>query len=233
MQNQYAGDIGDYVKLALLRNLSQGRKLGVAWYLHPSETHKGDGRHISYLEQPATRRNLDPDLFDGLRTVLNERTVASLQNMKLLDARFDAVPLDVVSIHWSQRSSWRTAWFQRLCLSLEACDVVFADPDNGLVDDSSTRRSHKIFGKQIPLAEAKELATNRTAIIYHHNTRRAGGHDLEVDHWLEQLGPGTVAVRSTSFSCRTFFIMNPDRECLSRVEDFCDRWKRHNVRLHR
>lgn len=29
MQDRYAGDIGDYVKLALLRSLSDGHRLGV------------------------------------------------------------------------------------------------------------------------------------------------------------------------------------------------------------
>ena len=31
MQNRYTGDIGDYVKLSILRALSPGYRLGVAW----------------------------------------------------------------------------------------------------------------------------------------------------------------------------------------------------------
>ena len=33
MQDQYAGDIGDFVKYGLLRAISEGKCLGVAWYL--------------------------------------------------------------------------------------------------------------------------------------------------------------------------------------------------------
>jgi len=45
MQDRYAGDVGDFVKLGLLRAISPGRKLGVAWYRYPDEAHNGDGRH--------------------------------------------------------------------------------------------------------------------------------------------------------------------------------------------
>jgi hypothetical protein len=40
MQNRYVEDIGDYVKLAILRALSSRpsvRRLGVAWWLFPDE----------------------------------------------------------------------------------------------------------------------------------------------------------------------------------------------------
>jgi hypothetical protein len=52
MQDRYVGDIGDYVKLAILRALMPGCSLGVAWWLYPDEAHNGDGRHISYLKRP-------------------------------------------------------------------------------------------------------------------------------------------------------------------------------------
>lgn len=44
MQDRYAGDVGDFVKLGLLRAISPGRKLGVAWYRYQDEAHNGDGR---------------------------------------------------------------------------------------------------------------------------------------------------------------------------------------------
>lgn len=113
-----------------------------------------------------------------------------------------------------------------------ACDIVFADPDNGLVDDAPNRRRHKKHGKQMPLSEALALAEGRTAIVYHHNSRFKGGHNLEVQHWLNQLGPGTLAVRANAFSCRTFFIVNPDGETAWRVAEFCENWSQARVRLH-
>ena len=38
MQNRYVGDIGDYLKLGILRALSPGYHLGVAWWLFPDES---------------------------------------------------------------------------------------------------------------------------------------------------------------------------------------------------
>lgn len=69
MQDKYAGDVGDYVKLALLRSLSEDRKLGVTWYLYPDERDKKDGKHTGYLKEPSKWRHLDPDLFDALKFV--------------------------------------------------------------------------------------------------------------------------------------------------------------------
>ena len=44
MQNRYTGDIGDFVKYGLLRAISKGKKLGIAWYLHPDAGPSGDGK---------------------------------------------------------------------------------------------------------------------------------------------------------------------------------------------
>ena len=51
MQDQYADDIGDFVTTGLLRVISEGKCLGVAWYLctDPGSINTGDGRHIKYL----------------------------------------------------------------------------------------------------------------------------------------------------------------------------------------
>ena len=234
MQNRYAADIGDYVKLALLRHLGAGRNLGVAWYLYPDEGHNSDGKHISYLKSPARWRHLDPELFDALEKLVDtERSVKAIERSGILAANYSGEVISSSRMPWPIRSSWRTSWFDRVMSDLQEADLIFADPDNGLVDDDPRRRSRKVFGKQMPLAEANALAKDRTAIIYHHNTRRAGGHDAEVDHWISQLGPGTAAIRATAFSCRTFFILNPDEAIMSRASSFCDRWAEHRVRLHR
>jgi hypothetical protein len=81
MQNRYVGDIGDYLKLSILRTLSPGYRLGVAWWLFPDEAHNGDGRHVGYLNRPDQWRHFDPKLFDALRRVVSsgQRNVRALQ----------------------------------------------------------------------------------------------------------------------------------------------------------
>ncbi len=99
VQNRYVDDIGDYLKLGLLRALSPGPQLGIAWWLYPDETHNRDGRRVGYLQQPNRWRNFDPVLFDVLAKIVasNRREVRALEDAKLLPgANFasEAVPVD-------------------------------------------------------------------------------------------------------------------------------------------
>ena len=98
MQNRYVGDIGDFVKLGLLRALSPDYKLGVVWYLVPDEAHNGDGRHIEYLEDQKRRdgkgwRWLDPNLFDSLHRIVK----ATLHGIEFIDKFKRRIPLGYYS----------------------------------------------------------------------------------------------------------------------------------------
>ena len=45
MQNRYTGDIGDFGKLGLLRQISEAEfSIGVNWYLTPDESHNGEAK---------------------------------------------------------------------------------------------------------------------------------------------------------------------------------------------
>lgn len=234
MQDRYAGDVGDFVKIALLRALSPGLRLGVAWYRYPDEGHNDDGRHVAYLQDPDRWRHLDAPLFDGLRAMVTKRrSVRAIQDTRLLDAVFCNEDLDLRRTPAAERSRERGKWFEKVLVALDDCDLVFADPDNGLTDDEPVRRRQYTFGKRMPLGEALALAEGRTAVVYHHNSRFRGGHDLEVDHWAELLGAGTMAVRANAYSCRTFFVVNPTATIRDRAERFCHDWRDHKVRLHR
>lgn len=232
MQNRYAGDIGDYIKIGLLRALAPSRRLGILWYLYPNEGHNSDGRHTAYLSMPAVWRNLDPELFDLLGEVVPyERSVQAIQRAFDSEARFVAEPVPT-GLTAPERSARRRHWFETTLAHLNECDLVFADPDNGLVGDEAWRRKATGFGKQMPLSEVRALSAGRCAVIYHHNSRFKGGHDAEVDSWLRALAMPAIAVRATAYSCRTFFVVNPDTEIVERTRAFCERWKDHKVRLH-
>lgn len=233
MQDRYAGDIGDFVKLGLLRALSPGRKLGIAWYRFPDEDHNGDGRHVGYLNRPEEYSSFDPELFAHLRNVVRSaRSIASLHPTLGTDAVFAVESLDVSQVPARMRRPWRRQWFAGVRDTLSACDLVFADPDNGIIDDSDKRKGSAKFGKQMPLEEVRQLAADRCAVIYHHNTRRPGGHDAEVDYWLDEIGLPGFAIRATRYSPRTFFVLNPDEQIGSRAETFCGSWADMRVRLH-
>jgi len=88
MQDRYAGDLGDFLKLGLLRWLvapsfdAPPHRLGVVWYLAPNESHNADGKHVAYLDRQNSAgrqlRPLDPDLYDRLVAMVagGERSVA-------------------------------------------------------------------------------------------------------------------------------------------------------------
>ena len=226
MQDRYVGDIGDYVKYGLLRAIRGTRRLGVAWYLHPDAGPAGDGKHTSYLQHPGKWRHLDAELFDALKELVRDRrSVANLQESGILgDATFAADHLVVAGVTARAREQWRRRWFNRIKRQLAGCDLVFADPDNGLVPDARFRPARKVDAKRIPLSEVMALAEGRTAVTYHHNTRYRGGHRAEILCWKNQLPYGTLAYYWRRVSNRTFFIINPDADIRRRLREFEKRW---------
>ena len=237
MQDRYVGDIGDFAKYGLLRALSNEKRLGVAWYRRtdPDPANSNDGRHTSYLDQPEKWRSLDPDLFDGLRKLIQEgpRTMLEVQRSCLLNcAAFADEPLDVSKVRIRDRKQWRQEWFGRVKAKLADCDLLFADPDNGLCQDCRFRYARKEDSKRIPLFEALSLADGRPAVIYHHNSRFKGGHLLEIWEWMGRLPVGTLAYYWRRWSPRTFFVVNPDAMMMCQLENFAERWGGNGKLVH-
>ncbi len=228
MQDQYAGDVGDFVKLALLRELCAGKSLGIAWYLTPDERHKNDGRHIDYLSTDKENdwRHLCPETYDFLRDIVRneQRTVAALEAVKLGGStKFHNAILSA--------STDRAAWFQGLKAQLADCDLVFVDPDNGIEPEGFKPTSKKSI-KSVTLAEIRALyGPSRPIVIYHHHTRFKGGHDAEIAHLgakLAKLDIGCVcAVRAKMWSPRVFFIVGAMPEQWEAAERFATRWSPH------
>jgi hypothetical protein len=233
MQNRYVGDIGDFVKLAILRALMPGERLGVAWWLYPDEAHNADGRHIGYLRSPDQWRSYDPDLFDGLAAVVADgrRRVQALQDEGLLPGAAFCDEVIPTAGTPAERRAGRAAWFARVQAKVAGCSLVFADPDNGL-ETATFSPGALVGGKCISLAEVVALgAPGRTLVVYHHQTRRKGGHTAELAHWADRLraqGFSTVdAIRSRPFSARAFFILGAPSPLRTRAKQFVARWGGH------
>ena len=236
MQDNYVGDIGDLAKLGLLRALSPSkRQLGVAWYRYPHEEGP-DGQHLEYLNQPLIWRPLDDGLFDGLcgiitrwRNYEGERSVTDVAYRGLLPGALFASEMlchHPRSDDEPTRAAWREQWFDRVLERLRSCDIVFADPDNGLYDDHNFhydgREGH---WKRLPLGEALELSENRTAVFYHHFTHFEGGPLAEIYHWMEQLPGCHHAFHCRRYGNRMFFVLNADNGTVNNLEAFVERWR--------
>ena len=229
MQDRYVGDIGDFVKYGLLRALGKGKRLGVAWYLYADDSRpgSGDGRHTRYLQQPKDWRHLDPELFDTLKELVagKRRSVAEIQCSGILGKTvFANKPLNVEKVAVRDRKCWRREWFERVKDALSDCDLVFADPDNGLYPDDRFKPTRKENAKRIPPCEALALAEDRPAVIYHHNGRHRGGHHKEIEKWMKRLPVHVHAYYWRRYSNRTFFVINPDSEIEQRLKKFAECW---------
>jgi hypothetical protein len=124
MRDQYAGDISDFLKFALLRALGDGKPLGVGWYYNPK--HDGryqDGRHREYCDEPKWEV-LDPTLFYALRKI-PVRSVEALEKMPIWppQTRFHRDPIP---------SKDRERWSDGMAGALRQTSLIFLDPDNGL-----------------------------------------------------------------------------------------------------
>lgn len=181
MQNRYVGDVGDFAKYGLLRQLlaNSELRLGVIWYLFNDETHNADGRHVSYLQNPAFAA-LDPPLHRILEGLVSAdrrsvRAVASSAILREDTIFFDNPIFKLSGVVASRRirERQRAAWLRKAVAATASCDLVFFDPDNGLETASVERHSAK-GGKYVFWDELMPFWNRgQSLLIYHHLNRTA------------------------------------------------------------
>jgi hypothetical protein len=168
VKNQYVGDVNDFRKYGLLRQLAGGDigiSLSVCWMLTEDDG-RTDGKFIEYLGQPEKWRGYDDKLFHVLHDIVGKaRTVQAIEEAGVLPgARFftDILP-DV--------ATGRDAWFERFWVHAHGADLVFFDPDNGL-QVKSTKRGNKNSSKFLYRAEVEEAARRgHSVLVYQHFPR--------------------------------------------------------------
>lgn len=164
MQDSYIGDIGDYGKYGLLREVSsKGVSLFVNWYrvVHEKESKQDDGKFINYLSLPQIYRGYDPYLFDSLYSVVMR------ENNRLIE-RIEAEKLFRASFYSKEIRTDRYDWHRDAVELSGNAEVVFLDPDNGL----ETEKMHKIGGatkKHVKWEELKDYySRGKNVILYQH-----------------------------------------------------------------
>ena len=164
MQNNYIGDIGDYGKYGLLRNVcAEDLSLAVNWYqVVPAKAGKQeDGKYINYLSDPHRYRDYDPDLFDALHKIVvqeQNRTIPRIEKGDLFPARFFSEPL----------KKDRAAWHTRALEKTKDAKVVFLDPDNGL-ESARMHQTNEATEKHVKWDELKDYYDRgQTVILYQH-----------------------------------------------------------------
>lgn len=128
-----------------------------------------------------------------------------------------------------QRRQARQAWFHAVQRTVEDADLLFVDPDNGL-EPAGFRHGLPKAGKNITLDELRALAKpGRCLIVYHHHTRRVGGHHAEIEYWADRLrecGFATAdALRAKPFSPRVFFLLDAPADVRQRADEVAVDWQ--------
>ena len=219
MQNRYAGDIGDFGKLGLLRVLqAAGLSVGVNWYLTPDENHNQDGKYTNYDDL----RRCDEKLWLELKRMVDtkNRNVAALQKENILKAKFYSEALDFKGKKKIERRRFRESWHQKGLEALSGVHLVFVDPDNGLVVPSATGKP-KENKYVLPEELAKYYEHGSSVIYYQHKARRQDEYYLEqhkrllsLPEFADALGFG-IKFRKTSHRYY-FFLLHPEHK--TRVE---------------
>jgi len=169
MKDQYFGDINDYRKYGLLRAVvrTSGLRLMVAWMLTPDDG-STDGKFVSYLEHPGKWSRHDPVLFRKIKELLSsdrKRQVNLIEKSGLLPKA------EYFSPHVPDAASGRIQWFDSLAESVQSCDLVFLDPDNGL-EVKSKPYGGKGSSKFLYRREVEVLwAAGKSLLIYQHFIR--------------------------------------------------------------
>ena len=211
MQDRYTGDVGDFGKYGLLRQLcglcdgDAGQlKLGVIWYRPNPELIAAesvpDGRHIAYLcpkqedvseKQEREYRCCDPPLYDGLREIVKrcDRRIKAVENSDLLpDAVFYGadVPGPVKGARGDDRLVDRQTWTEGALQATDGCDIVFLDPDNGLEPKGVPITSAKA-PKYAYLEEVGKWSKRCQSLVIYHHLGRNRPHLDQIAGWLERL----------------------------------------------
>jgi hypothetical protein len=184
VQDRYTDDVGQFMKVALMRWLvspspyGRGHRLGVIWLQEPGARHGVDGDPVSYLhsthDADEDLRSLDPDLYDRLRSMATQAggPLSVRDTCQVLSAdtvlfdrplRFD----DLVRDSRAARAVCRQRWFHEAMVAVAPCSLVFLDSDDGLERDDSQVASGDDVSSSVWMSEIGHLLERGQSVVTH------------------------------------------------------------------
>ena len=217
MQDRYAGDIGDYGKFGLLKELQkQGFSIDVNWY--KTETSASEKREDGRYDIPESVAFCDPTLATKLMDVHKQeqcRSIAALQAANLIEgARY----FDECVSHQN-----RGEWHQRALKTLSEADLVFLDPDNGMIVPSVKDGNPKTV-KYVFYEEVRDyLNRGQSILVYNHRCRIK--EPLYFEKLFQRFAEKTdiprnriQAITFPRFSVRDYLAISADEEHQARIQ---------------
>lgn len=216
MQDRYAGDIGDYGKIGLLRALqSQGMSIAVNWYLvaPPVAEKRADGKYLI----PERLKVCDEALAEMLTGIArgDRRSVQALEQADFVPGAVyfsESVPVD-----------GRTEWHSKAMQALKSADLVFVDPDNGMLAKSVGKKSVRSI-KYVFYEEVRDyVGRGQSVLIYNHRSRKQEAqyfHEIcsELQKATDVLGTEILKITFPKYSVRDYLGVSASAEHREKIE---------------
>ena len=172
MKNQYVGDVGDFGKYSMLKAFSEaGIKIGVNWYLTENDG-SNDGKFTNYLGNEGMRRRCH-EVFDALKIIAfkPDKSVYDVQNSGIIPRAIYYDDLLKIEGTPPEREYKRNTWFFKSMDELKEADLIFMDPDNGLLESND---ASKLGAEKYVLPDEVEMYYNagHNVVYYCHKGRR-------------------------------------------------------------
>ena len=167
MKEQYFTDQRDYFKYSILRHLlEQGVRCTVCWMLTPDDGGQA-GQLRDYVEDAANWRNLDPDVFDFLRSQVlpgpPEMRSIERANSPIAECRF----------HWDAfpaQEDQRLAYFDNCIAAARDSQLVYVDPDTG--PTPANPPAANTVEKYIRWQEIAHIYNHGFSVLIYHSLQR-------------------------------------------------------------
>jgi hypothetical protein len=239
MQDRYAGDVGDFFKLGLLRWLTvpspfvQPLRLGVISCRIADESADADRTHTAYLDQSSAigqdLRPLDPHLYDRLGQLVatGDPSIRTLMSSGVLPA--DTVTYDqeltFVDLSPNDHAAHavrRERWFHSAMVAVEHCSLVFIDPDNGLRHDGRDVPYRAHAEQHAYLSDVRRLLERGQSVVACYHSDATDSFPVQAMESMgdlhDALGVEPLAVVRSSRGATEMFIVIPTAEHRSDLE---------------
>ena len=227
MQDRYAGDIGDYGKVALLRQIREtGLTIGVNWYkAEPADYERNpDGsfkQEDGKYRIPEKYRVCDEALAEKLLGISKsrKRSIRAIEEADLIDG----------AEYYSKAVSLedRAKWHHDSLKKLQGSELVFLDPDNGLIVKSVRKTSVRSI-KYAFYEEGKDyLDNNQSVLVYNHRSRKKEpAYFREIIGKLKEFGVPEEMILTITFprcSVRDYFAICVTQEHYEMIKTAFDK----------
>jgi len=216
MKNQYVGDFNDYKKYSLIEIISEvlSEKILLAWML-TDDNSRSHGNKLEYLENNKNERQLNPELFDKLKSIdKSKREIKDVE--KLLGDKYN-----YYSETLCDNKEERTKYFEALLLEAKEVGIVFFDPDNG-IEVKSVKFGNKNSSKYLYWNEIQQFADcEKDILIYQHFPRK--GRKQYIDDLKTELQDKTnLEVLPIATENVLFLLATKQGGKLNEIENLCN-----------